>query len=224
MPDNISTKELLLFNLFRSISETDLVMLINQSKIVWLVKEEFIDSPELMQNNMYFLLDGVAVQGFYSNHKFTTTGIFRTGEFCGIAGLFVEQLKSNIIISKSNSVKVLQIPKSVLVNLIKSNTNFQQIINDRVLVYVEHIEHLMLIVSLSARKSVIELLKFLAINFGRYSQDKIIIRGKFTHTLMAELSNSSRQSVTQVMNLLRKEGHILYDRGKIIINDFDRIR
>lgn len=70
-----------------------------------------------------------------------------------------------------------------------------------------------------ARTRVVELLVDLARRMGKPEQDTTEISAKLTHEEIAQLTGNSRQSVTTILNSLREEGLIDYDRNKIKVKN-----
>ncbi len=69
-----------------------------------------------------------------------------------------------------------------------------------------------------ARTRVIELLTDLAHQIGKPKGEHIELKVRLTHEEIAQLTGNSRQSVTTLMNTLREEGLIDYDRNRITVN------
>ncbi|MFZ1807830.1 MAG: Crp/Fnr family transcriptional regulator [Cyclobacteriaceae bacterium] len=78
-----------------------------------------------------------------------------------------------------------------------------------------------------ARTRVIELLTDLAHQIGKPKEADVVLKIRLTHEEIAQLTGNSRQSVTTLMNTLREEGLIDYDRNRItikapLISDFTK--
>jgi len=68
-----------------------------------------------------------------------------------------------------------------------------------------------------ARTRVIELLTDLAQNIGKPKEAGTELKIRLTHEEIAQLTGNSRQSITTLMNTLREEGLIDYDRNRITV-------
>ncbi|MFK5953226.1 MAG: helix-turn-helix domain-containing protein [Desulfobacterium sp.] len=54
--------------------------------------------------------------------------------------------------------------------------------------------------------------------------DETLIRHGFTHQDMANITGTSRQLMTIVLNDLKKENKINFDRSSILIRDLDQLK
>lgn len=51
-----------------------------------------------------------------------------------------------------------------------------------------------------------------------------VVRNFITHQEIANLTATSRQSVTTLLNELRNDGILTFDRKRLLIRDFDRLK
>lgn len=51
-----------------------------------------------------------------------------------------------------------------------------------------------------------------------------IIKTKLTHRDIAALTATSRQTVSEILNELRREDQIFFERGKILIRDIESLK
>ncbi len=68
-----------------------------------------------------------------------------------------------------------------------------------------------------AKTRLIELFRDLANRIGKNSEDGIQIPIKLTHEEIGQLTGNSRQSVTTIMNAMRNDGLLQYDRNRITV-------
>lgn len=73
------------------------------------------------------------------------------------------------------------------------------------------------------RTRIVEFLKDAAEWKGKPIGHEIMIKTKLTHKDIANLTATSRQTVSEVLNELRKEDQIYFERGKILIRDIDKL-
>ncbi len=75
-----------------------------------------------------------------------------------------------------------------------------------------------------ARTRVIEFLKDAAAFKGKPIGTETLIKTRLTHADIAKLTGTSRQTVSEVLNNLRAEDQIYFERGKILIRDVNELR
>ncbi len=75
-----------------------------------------------------------------------------------------------------------------------------------------------------ARTRIIGFLHEQAAKNGMKFADETLIRHGFTHQDMANITGTSRQLVTIVLNELKKENLINFDRSSILIRDLDQLK
>jgi CRP/FNR family cyclic AMP-dependent transcriptional regulator len=75
-----------------------------------------------------------------------------------------------------------------------------------------------------ARTRVIEFIKDLAMEKGQKVGFETMIKSHFTHKDIASLTGTSRQTVTTILNELREENILTFDRRRILIRDMDKLK
>lgn len=75
-----------------------------------------------------------------------------------------------------------------------------------------------------ARTRIVEFLKDAAAWKGKPIGHEIMIRTKLTHKDIAKLTATSRQTVSEILNQLRNEDQIFFERGKILIRSLETIK
>ncbi len=74
-----------------------------------------------------------------------------------------------------------------------------------------------------SRTRIIDFLKDAVVFKGKQIGDEWMIRTKLTHADIATLTATSRQTVSEVLNDLRRENKIYFERGKILIRNVDNL-
>lgn len=75
-----------------------------------------------------------------------------------------------------------------------------------------------------SRTRIIDFLKEAVVFKGKQIGDEWMIRTKLTHADIATLTATSRQTVSEVLNDLRRENKIFFERGKILIRNIDNLK
>jgi CRP-like cAMP-binding protein len=81
-----------------------------------------------------------------------------------------------------------------------------------------------LLVFKDARTRIIEFLKDTAAWKGKKVGFETMIPTKLTHKDIASLTGTSRQTVTTILNELKEQNLINFDRKKILIRDIDKLQ
>lgn len=74
-----------------------------------------------------------------------------------------------------------------------------------------------------SRTRIIDFLKDAVVFKGKQIGHEWMIRTKLTHADIAALTATSRQTVSEVLNDLRRENKIHFERGKILIRNIDNL-
>ena len=221
---NFSEEELFSIKLFSVLTDKQQELLWDNCRVSRRQKNEFLFSENPSPGSVYFVVDGLVIQGVFCGKRNVVTGVIGPGQFCHIGCISDTVLKTNFAVVRSLEAQIVSFPKKTLQKLIADNHEFALKINVHVSDYMEQLENFLVMASMLTRDRIVEMLKLLAINFGQYIGDEIILRGEFSHVFLAELCNTARQSVTQTMNQLKDENKILYTRRQILIRNLKELR
>jgi CRP-like cAMP-binding protein len=75
-----------------------------------------------------------------------------------------------------------------------------------------------------ARTRIVEFLKDAAAYKGKPIGTETLIKTRLTHSDIAKLTGTSRQTVSEILNKLRDEDQIYFERGKILVRDVKQIK
>lgn len=53
---------------------------------------------------------------------------------------------------------------------------------------------------------------------------EIVVRQFMTHQEIANLTSTSRQTVTTVLNILKNQSIITFDRHRLLVRDYDKLK
>jgi CRP/FNR family cyclic AMP-dependent transcriptional regulator len=188
-------------------------------------KGQFVYMPDDTCSHIYLIVDGRVKLGHYlDDGKEVITAILTTGEIFGelalagedkrrdfahamadttICPLTIEELKQLMYENKELSFKIL---KLVGLRLMKLERKLE------------------LLVFKDARTRIIEFLKDAAAWKGRKVGFEMMIPTNLTHKDIAALTGTSRQTVTTVLNELKEQNLINFDRRKILIRDLEKLK
>ena len=188
-------------------------------------KDDFIYFPDDESSNIYMVAQGRVKIGSYTDDgKEIIKAILAKGEIFGEMALTGEERRSDFAVAMDSSTRVCPMTIDDLQNLMKDNKELSfkifKIIGFRFRRLERRIESL---VFKDARTRIVEFLKEMAEEKGQKVGFETMIKNHLTHKDIASLTGTSRQTVTTVMNELREENVINFDRRRILIRDLEKL-
>ncbi len=189
-------------------------------------KNTIIYGPGEDADWVYFVISGVVKSGTISDDgKEVIKNILYAGEMFGELGLSGMHERPDFASTLKGEVECMRLPVSILKELINRNPQVGlrmiEKLGERITRSEKRLEEL---VFNDARTRIIGFLKEQAEKTGMKFGDETLIRHGFTHQDMANITGTSRQLVTIVLNELKKENLINFDRSSILIRDVDQLR
>ncbi len=188
-------------------------------------KDDFVYLQNETSTHIYLISDGRVKIGHYSNDgKEVVTAILTKGEIFGELGLAGEEKRKDFA---KAVVETMICPLTIdeMKNLMYENRelNFKilKLIGLRLMKIERKLE---LLVFKDARTRVIEFLKDTAAWKGKKVGFETAIFTKLTHKDIATLTGTSRQTVTTILNELKDQNAISFDRRRILIRDLASLR
>ena len=189
-------------------------------------KSTFIYNPGEPAEWVYFMVSGVVKTGTINEEgKEVIKNILYPGEMFGELGLSGMDERPDFASTLKSEVEILRIPVTILKELINKNPDVGlrmiEKLGERITRSEKRLEQLIFD---DARTRIIAFLKNQAQKNGQKFADETLIRHGFTHQDMANITGTSRQLVTIVLNELKKENRINFDRSSILIRDLDQLK
>jgi len=189
-------------------------------------RNTFIYHPGEAADWVYFVTEGVVKTGTLNDEgKEVIKNILYSGEMFGELGLSGMEERPDFASSLKGEVEAMRIPVKILKELInrKPEIGLRMIekLGERVTRSERRLEQL---VFNDARTRIIDFLYEQAIKSGIKFGDETLIRHGFTHQDMANITGTSRQLMTIVLNDLKKENKINFDRSSILIRDLESLK
>ena len=189
-------------------------------------KNTFVYHPGESAEWVYFVLEGVVKTGTLNEEgKEVIKNILYPGEMFGELGLSGIIERPDFASSLKGAVEVMRLPVNVLKDLInrKPEIGLRMIgkLGERITRSEKRLEQL---VFNDARTRILGFLHEQAEKSGMKFGDETLIRHGFTHQDMANITGTSRQLMTIVLNDLKKENLINFDRSSILIRDLDQLK
>lgn len=173
-------------------------------------------SHKTNSNQSLYILDGLIeiTQIFTNKEKICIELLFKND-------IFIKQ-KSNYIDKVNYYYKIVAIKKTAIVNI--SSKRFANINQKPEFLYtyninIEKNNHKMaqILSHKNTKKRVVQLLLILAKNFGRFNKNNITIPFYISHQIIGSITGSQRANISRIMNYLKKNKMIYYDKQKIVL-------
>lgn len=172
-----------------------------------------------------FLINGGRVKiGTYGNDgKEVTKAILSPGEVFGELALISEGGRRDFAYSLEDTTLCV-LEKDDLQAMLRVRNDLQlfflRLIGNRTLQLEQRLENLMFKTS---RSRIVEFLHELANQKGRAVGYEREVRNMLTHKEIADLTGTSRQTVNAVLNDLRRQDILTFDRKRMLVRDMDRL-
>lgn len=212
------------FNLFQDLPKPVIREISDKTVMCKMFKDEFIYFEEDPAGTLYFLKEGKVKIGIYSQDgREIIKTILQPGEIFGELSLFGEG-KRNEFARAMEEVKVCKMSKVDFQDLMRKNNNLSLKVNKLIGFRLRKVESkLESLVFKDARSRIIDFLREQANQRGQKVGFEIIFKNHLTHQEIANLTATTRQTVTSVLNELRKDNKINFNRKQILIRDLGQL-
>jgi CRP-like cAMP-binding protein len=182
-------------------------------------KDEFIYFADDKSDKIFLIANGkVKIATYTEDGNEVVKGILTKGEIFGELAVLGEEKRQDFAQSLDDKTTICQLDLETFHQLIKDNTNFSlkifKIIGLRVKKLERKLEQLMF---KDAKTRLLEFLLDLAEEKGQKKENKIFVKHFYSQQNIADLIGTSRQTLNGLMNELKEEGWIDFNRKEIII-------
>lgn len=189
-------------------------------------KNAFIYFPNDKAKYIYMIADGRVKIGHYTEDgKEVVKAILSKGEIFGELALTGEEKREDYAQSLDDNTSVCPMSIEDMQSLMLENKELSfkiyKLIGLRIRKLERKVESL---VFKDARTRVIEFLKDAAAWKGKKVGFETMIPTRLTHKDIANLTGTSRQTVTTILNELKEQNLINFDRRKILIRDLEQLK
>lgn len=188
-------------------------------------KGEVIYQANQSANQIYLIRSGkVKIMSSAETGKEIVKAILNNGEVFGEKSIIGEQNYNDVAVAiedtelsilSSNQVKSLMKEHSAL------SLFFMKLMGSKVLEMEQRLESL---IFKDSKTRILEFLIQLIEKKGQRIGYEWVVRNFITHQEIANLTATSRQSVTTLLNDLRNDGILTFDRKRLLIRDIDRLK
>jgi CRP/FNR family cyclic AMP-dependent transcriptional regulator len=207
------------------ITDDKLLTLIKDIPFKQFAKGAFIYKSEESADKIYYVVKGQVKLGAAgdSGREITKT-ILNPGEFFGELSLIDEGKRTDYASAVENSIiGVLEV--SDFKNLIKVYPDFGNLTIKSMGLKLADLERkLESMVFLDSKSRIIAFIVEQTERIGQRVGYEWVIRNFMTHQEIANITATSRQSVTTVLNELRSNGLIIFDRKRLLIRDLHKLK
>ncbi len=188
-------------------------------------KNDYIYFPNESSDKVYFITSGsIKVGSTNEAGKQITKAILNRGEVFGELAMIGEETRRDFAIAlEKTEICVLGVDQ--MKSLIKDHSAlsmfFMKLMGSKVLQMEKRLE------SLVFKDSKTRILEFIVDQLDKRGQQvgyEWVIRNQLTHQEIANICATSRQTVTTLLNELRSENIITFDRRRMLIRDLDKLK
>jgi CRP/FNR family transcriptional regulator, cyclic AMP receptor protein len=194
-------------------------------RIKVVAKGEYIYIPDENLDAIYFVLKGkIKVGTFNDQDKEVITAILVEGDVFSELTLLGQGKRKDFAIASEES-QIVSLKQDEINQMMKKfpelSILMMKIVGNRTFEIQDRLE------SLVFKDSKSRILEYIIKNVEKKGQRigyEWVLRNYLTHQDIASLTSTSRQSVTMILNDLRNENIIQFDRKRLLIRDLDRLK
>ena len=207
------------FNLFKSLSMKSMEELNSITTMKDIPKNQPVYFANEPSNSIYFLKKGrIKLTRTSPEGKEMIIALVNPGEVFGEMSI-LDDGGRNDYATVLEPALICAISRNDFKNFVEANPELNlritKLIGFKMKKYSERIEEL---VFKNAEQRVISFVLSLARDHGKKLGDEYFVKPFLTHQNIAELTACSRQTVNAVLTDLREQGHIHFDRKKLIVH------
>ncbi len=189
-------------------------------------RDQFIYFPDEPAEYIYMIAQGRVRIGHYnSDGKEVITSILTIGEIFGELAIAGEDKRKDFAQSMDGDTRICKLTIAELKELMWEDRELSfkilKLVGLRLMKMERKLESL---VFKDARTRIVEFLKDTAAWKGRKVGYETLIQTKLTHKDIAALTGTSRQTVTTILNELKEQNQINFDRRRILIRDLENLK
>jgi CRP/FNR family cyclic AMP-dependent transcriptional regulator len=212
-------------NLYHILCPHKVKAMAGRHKFLSFKRDQFIYFPEEPALYIYMISEGrVRIGHYLDDGKEVIKSILTTGEIFGELALAGEEKRNDFAQAMDDKTTVCPLSIEELKELMFENKELSfkllKLVGLRLMKLERKLE---LLVFKDARTRIIEFLKDAASWKGKKVGTETMIPTKLTHKDIASLTGTSRQTVTTILNELKEQNLINFDRKKILIRDLEKL-
>lgn len=211
--------------MFQSLTSEETGMLQDSATVLTLPKNACIYEVDTPSDHLYILVKGtVKIGAFSSDEREVLKAIIHPLSVFGELGLVGEKTRREFARTINEETQLVCVPIREVQKLMERNTALGMSVLDHIGSRLLQIERRMeSLIFQDARTRIIQFLKESAAKRGRRVGFEWLFKHSLTQQDIANITGTSRQTVTSVLNELRKDNLIHFNRKSILIRDLARL-
>jgi len=210
--------------LFTELNEEQLQELAEMASFEKFAKHQYIYTPGGKSDKLYFLRSGVVKIGNTADDgREVIKSVIHPKSLFGELSLMGQERRNNFARSMNGEVECVSIYIRDLENFMSKHASIQtkilRYVGQRLIHMERKVESLVL---QDARTRIIEFIKDNAVKRGRKVGFETLFKHCFTQQDIANITGTSRQTVTSVLNELKKDNKIYFNRRSILVRDLEQ--
>ena len=187
-------------------------------------KGDYIYLPDQSSDKIFFLTVGrVKIGSYGESGKEITKAILEQGQVFGELSMIGEEKRRDFAFAMEDSeacVLTVEEMKSLMKDHSGLSMFFMRIMGSRVLEMENRLESL---VFKDSRSRIVEYLVNLVKTRGQRVGYEWVVRKFITHQEIANLTATSRQTVTTVLNELRSDNILTFNRKRLLVRELEKL-
>lgn len=188
-------------------------------------KGKYIYLPDQSSDKIYFITSGrVKIGTFGASGKEVTKAIISEGEIFGELSIIGESTRRDFaFVMEETTCCILTVDemKELMKDHSKLSLFFMKMMGSRVLEMESRLESL---VFKDSRSRIVEFIVDLAEKKGQRVGYEWVVRKFITHQEIANLTATSRQTVTTVLNELRNDNLLTFNRKRLLVRNLEELK
>ncbi|MEO1049051.1 MAG: Crp/Fnr family transcriptional regulator [Bacteroidota bacterium] len=189
-------------------------------------KDQYIYFPNQPSKYIYMIADGrVKIGSYTEDGREIVKAILGRGEVFGELALTGEQKRGDFAQSMEDGTSVCPMSIDDMQELMAEDKELSFKIFKLIGFRIKRLERkLESMVFKDARSRIVDFIKELAEQRGKKVGFETMVRTRLTHKDIASLTGTSRQTVTTILNELKEQNLINFDRRQILVRDMEKLR
>lgn len=214
------------FDLFDALTDQEKVRLSEAMELRKKPRYSVIYQPGETSEHIYLLCKGaVKISTHSRDGKEVIKQLIHPEAIFGELALVGESIRNETAQSLKEEVQYYTIRTVDLQHILSQNPTLSQrvlhLFGQRMMAAESKLENL---IFKDARSRIVNFLHEVVSERGRRVGYEMLLKHSLTHQDIANITCTSRQTVTLVLNELRKENLIYFNRGRILVRDMDTLR
>jgi CRP/FNR family transcriptional regulator, cyclic AMP receptor protein len=189
-------------------------------------KDQFIYQEDSKDNKVYLVKEGkVKIGHITEDGKELTKAILSKGDMFGEMAIMGETERRDFAQAIDSSTVICPLTIDQMEDMMKENRPFSLKVRRLIGLRLQRAERMVTnLLFKSSRTRIIEYLIYLAEEKGKKIGYEILVQDFHSHKIIANLTATSRQTVTTILNELRTNNLITFNRQRLLIRDLDKLR